>query len=445
MNLFTHYTMSKILSLLGFDPAKHQVKTEMLAGVTTFLTMSYILAVNPIILGATGMDKGAVFSATVVAAIVATLTMAFYAKLPFALASGMGLNAFFAYTLVITMGYTWQQALAVVLFEGVMFIILTLFKIRETIVDSIPADIRKAIAVGIGLFITYLGLKNGGIIIDDENLLTGIGPWTKTSLVAIGGVLLGAVLLKKKVRGALFYVILLMTVIGIPLGVTSIPEHFTLLSMPASMEPIAFHLDFSPFLKFDIDFIIIVITLLFMDMFDTIGTLLGASISANMVDEKGHVHNMNKALMADAIGTTVGALCGTSTVTTYVESSTGIMEGGRTGLTSFTVALLFFVALFFSPLFLMIPSAATTSALVLVGLTMTASLKEINFKDISIGFPCFITIIIMPLAGSISEGIVMGMLAYIFMKICCGEAKQLSLIMYILGVIFILKYLAPLF
>ncbi len=437
--------MSKFLSLLGFDPTKHHVRTEMVAGLTTFLTMSYIMAVNPIILSATGMDKGAVFSATVVAAVIATLTMAFYAKLPYALASGMGLNAFFAYTLVITMGYTWQQALAVVLFEGVIFILLTLFKVREIIADSIPADIRYAISVGIGLFIAYLGLKNGGIIVSDENNLTTLGPWDNASLIAIGGILLGAILLATKVRGALFYVILLMTLIGIPLGVTKIPEHFTLISWPVSMEPVAFHVDFSLFLNLEFDFIIIVITLLIMDMFDTIGTLIGASMGAKMVDSKGRVPNMNKALMADAVGTTVGALCGTSTVTTFVESTTGIMEGGRTGLTSFTVAMLFLVALFFSPLFLIIPAAATTSALFLVGLMMTAPLKDINFKDISTGFPCFLTIIIMPLAGSISEGIVMGMLAYIVMKIFTGQARQLPVTMYILGIIFILKYLTPLF
>jgi len=437
--------MSKFLSLFGFDPAKHKVKTELLAGMTTFLTMSYILAVNPIILGTTGMDKGAVFSATVVAAIVATLTMAFYAKLPFALASSMGLNAFFAYTLVGAMGYTWEQALAVVFFEGVMFILLTIFKVREVIIDNIPADMRKAISIGIGLFIAYLGLKNGGIIIKDENSMTSLGPWTNTSLVAIGGILLGAILLMKKVRGALFIDILLMTLIGIPLGVTKLPEHFTLVSLPASLEPVAFHMDFSPFLKFDFEFIIVVVTLLLMDMFDTVGTLLGASASANMEDEKGRLPNMNKALMADAIGTLVGALCGTSTVTTYVESATGIAEGGRTGLTSFTVAILFLLALFFSPLFFIIPASATTSALFLVGLTMCSALKDINFNDISTGFPCFITIIIMPLAGSISEGIVMGMLSYIFMKIVNGEAKQLSVAMYIIGAIFLLKYILPLF
>ncbi len=319
--------MSQFLSIFGFDPTKHSVKVEMLAGLTTFLTMSYILAVNPIILSATGMDKGAVFSATVIAAVVATMIMAIYAKMPFALASGMGLNAFFAYTLVISMGYTWQQAISAVLLEGLVFIVLTIFKVREAIVNSIPLDLRYSISVGIGLFIAFIGLKNGGVIVSSEATMTTLGPWNATSIVAMCGILLGAVLLAMKVRGALFYTILLMTVIGIPFGVTHMPENFTLVSLPSSIGPIAFQFDFSRFLLFDIDYLIVVMTLLFMDLFDTIGTLIGASTGAGMIDENGKVPNLNKALMADAVGTTVGALCGTSTVTTYVESTTGIVEG----------------------------------------------------------------------------------------------------------------------
>ncbi len=437
--------MNKFLSVFGFDPAKHSVKTEMLAGLTTFLTMSYILAVNPIILSETGMDKGAVFSATVIAAVFATLTMALYAKMPFALASGMGLNAFFAYTLVLSLGYTWQQALAAVALEGVVFILLTVFKVREAIVESIPVALRYSISVGIGLFIAYIGLKNGGIIVGNEATLTGLGPWNATSLVAMGGILLGAGLLALKVRGALFYTILIMTVVGIPFGVTQVTDGFTLISMPASIEPIAFSLDFSRFLTLDFNYIIVVLTLLFMDLFDTIGTLIGASVGAKMVDENGNVPNLNKALMADAVGTTVGALCGTSTVTTYVESTTGIMEGGRTGLTSFTVALLFLVALFFSPLFLMIPAAATTSALFLVGVMMMRPVTQIDFTHFQTAMPCFVTMMLMPFTASISEGIVLGMLSYIFVKMITGEAKSLSLIMYILGALFLLKYIAPLF
>ncbi len=437
--------MNRFLSILGFDPAKHNIKTEMLAGVTTFLTMSYILAVNPLILSDAGMDKGAVFSATVISAVVATLVMAFYAKMPFALASGMGLNAFFAYTLVISMGYTWQQALSVVLIEGVIFILLTIFKVREAIVNSIPLDLRYSISVGIGLFIAYIGLQNGGVIVLSEATMTALGPWTAASIIAIVGILLGAVLLAQQVRGALFYTILVMTVIGIPFGVTNMPEHFTLISLPSSIEPIAFKIDFSPLLALDFDYIVVMLTLLFMDLFDTIGTLIGASTGAKMLDKDGHVPHLNKALMADAVGTTVGALCGTSTVTTYVESTTGIMEGGRTGLTSFTVALLFFVALFFSPVFLMIPSAATTSALFLVGVMMMRPVLHIDFVHFRTGMPCFITMIMMSFTASISEGIALGMLSYIAVKVCLGEAKQLSIVMYILGVLFLLKYLAPLF
>lgn len=434
--------MNKLLALLGFDPAKHSVKVEMMAGLTTFLTMSYILAVNPIVLSETGMDKGALFSATVIAAAAATLVMAFYAKMPFALASGMGLNAFFAYTLVLTMGYTWQQALAAVCVEGIVFILLTLFKVREAIVKAIPLNLRYSISVGIGLFIAFIGLKNGGLIVPSQATMTALGAWNANTTIAAGGIILGAILLVMKVRGALFYTILVMTIIGIPFGVTQIPENFTLVSLPHSLAPIALHLDFSGFLTLDIDYYIVVLTLLFMDLFDTLGTLIGAATGAGMADKKtGRIHGLNKALMADAVGTTVGALCGTSTVTTYVESTTGILEGGRTGLTSFTVALLFIAALFFSPVFLMIPSAATTSALVLVGVMMLRSMVNIDFIDFTEAMPCFVTMIMMPFTGSISEGIVLGMLSYVIMKVCTGQGKDLSVVIYILAAFFVLKYI----
>ncbi len=436
--------MNQILTIFGFDSNKHSVKTEIMAGLTTFLTMSYILAVNPVILSAAGMDKGAVFSATIVASAIATLVMGIYAKKPFALASGMGVNAYFAYTLVLAMGYTWEQALAIVFLEGVIFIILTLFKVREAIVNSIPADLRISITVGIGLFIAYLGLKNGHVIVDDSNSLTTLGAWTATSMIAVGGILLGGILLAMKIRGALFYTILTMTVIGIPFGVTNLHDGFTLMSWPASMAPVAFHLDFSPILQFDIEFIIVAITLLFVDLFDTIGTLIGTCTAANMTDKNGEVKGLGKALMADAVGTTVGSLCGTSLVTTFVESTTGIMEGGRTGLTAFTVAILFLISLFFSPLFLIIPAAATTSALFLVGVMMMRVIRHINFEKMEIAIPCYITIIIMPLTGSISEGIVLGMLTYILIHLCIGEGRKLSGIMYVLGALFLLKYLIPL-
>ncbi|MBP5799856.1 MAG: NCS2 family permease [Prevotella sp.] len=434
--------MNKFLTLLGFEPARHSVKVEIMAGVTTFLTMSYILAVNPQILGETGMDKGALFSATVVAAALATLVMAFYAKLPFALASGMGLDAFFAYTLVLTMGYTWQQALAAVFVEGIVFILLTLFKVREAIVKAIPINLRYSITVGIGLFIAYIGLKNGELIVASEDMLTMQGPWTASSVLAIAGIILGAVMMAAKVRGALFYSIVIVTFVGIPFGVTPMPESFSLISMPQSLAPIAFHLDFSAFLSFDINYYVVLFTLFFMDLFDTLGTLIGTSTSAGMVDpQTGRIHGLNRALMADAVGTTIGALCGTNTVTTYVESTTGVAEGGRTGLTSFTVAMLFLVALFFSPLFLIIPSAATTSALVLVGVMMMKPITKIDFSDFTEAVPCFIMILTMPFTGSISDGIVLGMLSYVLVKVCTGRYQEISIVMYILAAFFMLKYI----
>ncbi|WP_197020404.1 NCS2 family permease [Prevotella sp. P6B1] len=434
--------MNKFLSLLGFDAEKHSVKTEVLAGLTTFLTMSYILAVNPQIMGETGMDKGALFSATVISAAVATLVMAFYAKMPFALAPGMGINAFFAYTLVLTMGYTWQEALAAVLFEGVIFILLTIFRVREVIVNAIPQNLRYSISVGIGLFIAYIGLKNGGIIVTSAATVTTLGAWTATSVLAAFGVLLGGVLMSQNVRGALFYTILLVTAIGVPFGVTHLPENFSLMSWPDSIAPIALQIDFSRFIALDFNYYVVVFALLFMDLLDTLGTLIGTSTSAGMADPKtGKIHGLSKALMADAIGTTAGALCGTSTVTTYVESSAGVAEGGRTGLTSFSVAMLFFVSLFFSPVFLVIPGAATTSALVLVGALMMKTITKIDFSDFSEVAPCFILIMSMPFTASISDGIVLGLLSYVFIKVCSFRFREVSPVMYILSIFFVLKYI----
>ncbi len=432
--------MKKFFSLLGFDPTKHLVKTEVLAGLTTFMTMSYILAVNPLILSAAGMDRGAVFSATVISAAIATLLMAFYAKMPFAQASGMGLNAFFAYTLVLMMGYSWQEALAAVFVEGIFFILLTIFNVRQAIVDSIPQNLRYALSVGIGLFIAYLGLKNGDIIIANEENLTVIGPLTATSGLATIGILLGAVLIRYKVKGALFFTIIITTIIGIPMGVTKLPEGFSIFSMPISIEPIAMKMDFHHFLTLDLKYYIVVLTMLLMDIFDTIGTLIGTIESAGLKDKNGQMPELSKALMADAIGTSVGAMCGTSTVTTYVESTTGIAEGGRTGLTAFTVAVLFILSLFLAPFFLIIPAAATTSALVLVGTMMLNPVKNINFTDITELLPAFFVIIIIPLAASISEGIVWGVLSYVLVKILAGKARELSISLYIIAVIFVFSY-----
>ncbi|MBR3445195.1 MAG: NCS2 family permease [Prevotella sp.] len=432
--------MKKIFSLLGVNPKEHLVKTEILAGLTTFMTMSYILAVNPLILSAAGMDRGAVFSATAISAAIATLVMAFYAKMPFALASGMGLNAFFAYTLVLMMGYTWQEALAAVFIEGIAFMLLTVFKVRQAIVNSIPQNLRYALSVGIGLFIAYLGLKNGHIIISNEATLTAIGPLTPTSGLAIIGILLGAILIRYKVRGALFFTIIITTIIGIPLGVTKLPEGFSIFSMPISIEPIAMKMDFHHFLELDIDYYIVLFTMLLMDIFDTIGTLVGSIESAGMKDKNGQMPKLDKALMADAIGTSVGAMCGTSIVTTYVESTTGIAEGGRTGLTAFTVAILFILSLFLAPFFLIVPAAATTSALVLVGTMMLNPVRNLNFTDITELLPAFFVIFIIPLSASIAEGIVCGVLSYVFVKIFTGRARELSPSMYIIAIFFILSY-----
>ena len=432
--------MKKIFSLLGVNPKEHLVKTEILAGLTTFMTMSYILAVNPLILSAAGMDRGAVFSATAISAAIATLVMAFYAKMPFALASGMGLNAFFAYTLVLMMGYTWQEALAAVFIEGIAFMLLTVFKVRQAIVNSIPQNLRYALSVGIGLFIAYLGLKNGHIIISNEATLTAIGPLTPTSGLAIIGILLGAILIRYKVRGALFFTIIITTIIGIPLGVTKLPEGFSIFSMPISIEPIAMKMDFHHFLELDIDYYIVLFTMLLMDIFDTIGTLVGSIESAGMKDKNGQMPKLDKALMADAIGTAVGAMCRTSIVTTYVESTTGIAEGGRTGLTAFTVAILFILSLFLAPFFLIVPAAATTSALVLVGTMMLNPVRNLNFTDITELLPAFFVIFIIPLSASIAEGIVWGVLSYVFVKIFTGRARELSPSMYIIAIFFILSY-----
>jgi len=436
--------MKRLYSLFGFDPAKHSVKVEIMAGLTTFFTMSYILAVNPLILSATGMDRGALFSATVIASVVATLIMSLYAKLPFALAPGMGPNAFFAYTLVVLMGFTWQQALAAVFIEGIFFIVLNIFKIREAIINSIPINIQYAISVGIGIFIAYLGLQHGGLIITSESTTTTLGSWTPTSIIAVAGILLGAILISLKVKGALLITIIVMTIVGIPCGVTQIPDNFSIISLPASIEPIAFHVDFSKFLTFDPRFYIVVGTLLLMDLLDTIGTLVGAATSSGMIDKKtGKVHNINKALMADAIGTTVGALCGTSTTTTFVESSTGILEGGRTGLTSFTVAILFFVSLLFSPVFLIIPPAATTSALFLVGVMMLRTIVHIELEDFTEAMPSIVTILFIPFSSSISVGIVFGLLSFVIIKLFTGHHREISLTVYILSVFFILQYILP--
>lgn len=425
-------------SILGFNPEKHSVRTEFIAGVTTFLTMSYILAVNPDILAAAGMDKGAVFTATALSSAVATLLIAFLAKLPFAQAPSMGINAFFAFTLVQGMGYSWQTALAAVFVEGIVFILLTAFNIREKIVNCIPYNLRYAISAGIGMFIAFIGLKNAGIIVAHPATLVALGAFTPIFLLAVLGIILSAALVVRKVRGALFYSIAICTIVGIPLGVTAIPEGFAPISSPQSLSPTFLQMDFAPLLSFDMAMTIF--ALVFMDIFNTIGTLIGAAAKTEMMDEKGNVKNIKQAMMADAIGTSLGAILGTSTVTTYVESGSGIAEGGRTGLTALVTGSLFLLALFLSPLFLLVPSAATTGALVMVGVFMLGSISMIDLSDLSETFPVFITLLTMVLTYSIAEGMALGMLAFVFVKLLSGQYRSISLPLYILAVLFILRY-----
>lgn len=417
---------------------KTSYRTEILAGITTFMTMAYILAVNPDILSATGMDKGAVFTATALASIVATLIMAFVAKLPFALAPGMGLNAFFAFTVVLGMGYSWQFALTAVFIEGIIFLLLTAFNIREIIVNSIPLNMKHSVSAGIGLFIAFIGLHNAGIVAANDATLVSLGDITSApALVALTGLILTGVLLALKVKGALLIGIVASTLIGIPLGVTHLPEGIKLVSMPPSIDSVFFQFEFSKI--FTVDMAVVLFTFLFVDMFDTVGTLVGVSSKAGMLDAKGNVPRAKQALFADAVGTTVGAMLGTSTVTTYVESASGVSEGGRTGLTSLTVAGMFLLALFFAPLFIMIPGAATAPALIMVGLFMLSPIQKIDLNDFTEAIPAFLTIIIMPLTYSIAEGIVFGMLSYVFLKMLTGKFRDLSITMYIIALLFIAK------
>lgn len=422
--------------LFGFNPKSMQLKTEILAGLTTFLTMSYILAVNPSILSVTGMDKGAVFTATAVASFIATLIMSTWAKLPFALAPGMGLNAFFAFTVCLSMENTWEFALTAVLIEGILFILLTLSNLREAMLNAIPNSLKSAIGAGIGLFIAFIGLQNAGVITNNDATLVTLGNITSGSpLLALIGLAITSVLLIKKVKGSMLWGILATMLIGIPMGVT---EYNGIISVPPSLAPVFFKFDFSEVFTTKMAFT--VFTLLFIDMFDTIGTLVGVSNKAGMM-ENGKIPHVKEAFMADAIGTTVGAMLGTNTVSTYVESASGIAQGGRSGITSFVTALCFVVALLFAPLFLSIPSAATCPILVLVGLFMMSPIKEIDLDDYTESIPAFICIIMIPMAYSISDGIVLGLISYVLTNLLCGKFKKISITMYILAALFTLKYL----
>ena len=413
------------------------MRTEVMAGITTFLTMAYILAVNPNILSTTGMDKGALFTTTVLASAVTTLLMAFYAKLPFGLAPGMGLNAFFAYTVCLGLGYSWQFALTAVLIEGLIFILLTVTNLREKIVDCLPMTLKHAISAGIGLFIAFLGLQNAGIIVKNDATLVGLGNITTgPALLGIIGLVLTSVLLVKRVKGALLIGILLTTVLGIPLGIT----HFNgVVSTPPSIEPIFCQFEWHNI--FTKEMVVVVFTFLFVDLFDTIGTLVGVTTKAGMVTKDGKIPHLKQAFMVDAIGTTMGAALGTSTVTTFVESAAGVGEGGRSGLTAFVTAVCFLLALFLAPFFLAVPGAATAPVLILVGLMMISSVKKIDFSDYSEAIPAFICIVFMPMAYSISDGIVLGLMSYVLVNLISGKYKKLTLGMYILAILFSFKFL----
>nr|VFK49007.1 MAG: putative MFS transporter, AGZA family, xanthine/uracil permease [Candidatus Kentron sp. TC] len=415
-------------------------KTEVIAGITTFMTMAYILAVNPGILSATGMDKNALFTATALSAAIGTLVMALIARLPFALAPGMGLNAFFAFTVVVGMGYSWRFALTAIFLEGIIFLLLTALNIRELIVDAIPLSIKHAISSGIGLFIAFIGLQNAGIIVNNDAVLVGLGEiLTPSALIALFGILVTGVLLARRIKGALLIGILAATITSIPAGITQLPDG-GFVSAPPSLAPIFWQFDFSNILSMDMG--VVLVTFLFVDMFDTVGTLVGVSAKANMLDAKGKVPRAKQALLSDAIGTIFGSILGTSTVTTYVESASGVSEGGRTGLTALTVAALFLIALFLAPLFLMIPSAATAPALVLVGLFMLSPIKKIDLEDFTESIPVFLTVIITPLTYSIAEGIVFGILSFVLLKLLTGKFKDISMVMYLLAALFIVGFLA---
>ena len=423
--------------LFGFNPKETTVRTEIMAGITTFLTMAYILAVNPNILGETGMDKGALFTTTVIMSAIPTIFMGLYAKLPLALAPGMGLNAFFAYTVCLIMGYSWQFALTAVFLEGLAFILLTVTNLREKIVDVIPAALKTAISAGIGLYIAFIGLKNAEVIVDNSATLVSLGNLTSGSgLLGIIGIVLTSILLVRNVKGALLIGILATTLIGIPMGITNLDGVF---SIPPSIDPIFMKFEWSNI--FTTEMATIVFTLLFVDLFDCIGTVIGVTTRANMVGEDGKIPNLKKVFMVDSLSTAAGAAMGTSTVAVYVESAAGVNEGGRSGLTAFTTGICFLVALFFAPFFLAIPAAATAPVLVLVGLMMMSNIWKIDFFDYKESIPAFICMIFMPLAYSISDGILLGHLTYVIINMLSGNRKQLTVGMYILALIFLLKFI----
>ncbi len=438
------------------------VKTEVIAGITTFMTMVYILAVNPSILEASGMDRGAIITATAVASAIACFCMAAFSNKPFALSAGLGLNAYFAYTVCIGMGYPWQVALTAVFVEGVIFILLSLTNVREAIFNAIPASLKVAVSVGIGFFITFIGVQNSGLIVDGSTLVTlfgfnasiANGTFTTsgiTVILTLIGVMITAMLLVKGVKGYMLYGIVATWVLGMICQLVGFyvpnPEAgfysvipTAIFSAPASLAPTFMKLDFSFIVTHTLDFIVVVFAFLFVDIFDTLGTIIGCAAKADMLDEEGKLEGIKGVLLADAVGTTIGACLGTSTITTFVESSSGISEGGRTGLTSVTTGILFLLALFFSPLFLTIPSFATAPALIVVGFLMMQQVNKIDWSDLTDAIPCFCCITMMGFAYSISDGIAFGIVSYTVLKLLTGKAKEINVLMYILSVLFILKY-----
>lgn len=417
--------------------SKTTVRRELIAGVITFLTMSYILVVNPNILSAAGMDRAALFTATALASVLGTLFMAFIPNLPIAQAPGMGLNSFFAFSVVIGLGYSWQMALTAVFIQGIIFVLLTFFNIRELIVKSIPLTIKNAIPVGIGLFITFIGLQNAGLIVRDENTMLALGAMSNQHVwVALLGLVLTAVLYYKKVHGAFLIGIVVATIFALSLGLVQMPEG-SLVALPPSIAPIFMQFEWSNIFTFDM--LIVVFTFLFVNLFDTVGTLLGVASKIGITDDEGNFPQLRPALFADALGTTFGAILGTSTVTSYVESASGVAAGGRTGLTSLSTAAMFALALFFAPLFLMVPASATAPALILVGLFMITSVVQINFEDMTESLPAFLTIVMMPFAFSIAQGIVFGMLSFVILKALSGQFKRISIAMWVIFVLFIVK------
>ncbi len=427
---------SWLTKVFDFYPQKHQIKTEILAGFTTFFTMAYILAVNPDVLSETGMDQGAVFTVTALISAMATFLMAFYGKLPFALAPGMGLNAFFAYTVCLSMGYSWQMALLAVFVEGLIFIILTLTNLREKIVYSIPLCLRQAIGAGIGLFVLFLGMQSAGLIVNHESTLVDLGAVTHGSgLLCCIGLIITATLLHKKVNGALLYGIVLTTLIGIPMGLTHFEGVF---SLPPSPAPIMFKFDITQVAT--VDFWVVVVTLLFVDMFDTIGTLLGVAQHTQMVEKDGKMPWMKRAFMVDAIATTTGAVMGSSTVTTFVESTSGIAVGGRTGMTAFVTGMCFVISLFMAPLFLAMPDAATGHVLILVGFMMMSSVTKIDFSNYAEAVPAILCVVMMAFTCSIANGIAFGLISYVAIQLLAGNAKKVQISTYVLAVLFVCKF-----